>query len=87
MAGISVRGGAILLAGVLIGAQANGQAPPAARPNAVDQNEVICEKIEVIGSRLATKRVCMTRAEWADARRQDRESLERKQTERGMNSN
>ena len=29
-----------------------------------DPNEIVCEKHEVLGTRLATKRVCKTRAEW-----------------------
>lgn len=44
--------------------------------NVGDPNERICESITPIGSRLATKRFCGTRAEWADRRRQDREALE-----------
>jgi hypothetical protein len=40
------------------------------------QNERVCENITPIGSRLATKRFCGTRAEWADRKRQDREALE-----------
>ena len=41
-----------------------------------DPNERICEKVPIIGSRLASKRFCGTRAEWADRKRQDREALE-----------
>ena len=48
-----------------------------------DPNEMFCEKSPVIGSRLATKKVCMTRAEWADRRLQDRQDVERAQTMRG----
>lgn len=44
--------------------------------NVGDPNERICENITPIGSRLATKRFCGTRAEWADRKRQDREALE-----------
>ena len=39
-------------------------------------DERICENIVLTGSRLATKRFCGTRAEWADRKRQDREALE-----------
>lgn len=48
-----------------------------------DPNEIVCEKQEVIGSRLATKKVCMTRAQWADAKAQDRQAIEQAQTQRG----
>ena len=49
---------------------------PAPNSYAGDPNEKICENIVVTGSRLATKRFCGTRAEWADRKRQDREALE-----------
>jgi invasion protein IalB len=54
-----------------------------ARP-AQDPNEIICQKQEETGSRLVKKKVCMTRAEWADRQLQDRQELERAQTRRGM---
>jgi len=44
---------------------------------AKDPNERICEKETVVGSRLATRRVCATRAEWAEKRRLDREAIDR----------
>jgi hypothetical protein len=58
-------------------------APEKARPisqKSVDPDEIICEKIEVTGSRLAVRRVCMTRSEWAERRREDRENTEGIQT-------
>ena len=51
---------------------------------APDPNEVICEKQEVVGSRLAVRRVCKTRAQWADDRLQDRQEVEKIQVQRGM---
>ncbi len=81
------RGGAFLVA-ILISvpaiAQTTRPASPPASPKALDPNEVICEKQEVIGSRLATRRVCHTRAQWADLRLQDRQWIEDTQTKRGM---
>ena len=44
-----------------------------------DPNEVVCENVGVLGSRLAVKRVCMTRAQWAEQRRSDRELVDRSQ--------
>lgn len=44
------------------------------------QDEKICETIEMIGSRLSTKRICATRAEWAERRKQDRDAVEQAQT-------
>lgn len=63
----------------------------AATPSAVQQqsstasdaNEKICESISVIGSRLAKKRVCATRAEWEEQRRQDRQAMEQIQKQIG----
>jgi len=49
----------------------------------LDPNQVVCEKQEVVGSRLATRRVCMTRSQWADARSQDRLEIEKVQMKRG----
>ena len=44
-----------------------------------DPNEKVCESVTPIGSRLGSKKVCATRAEWAEKRRQDREAIERGQ--------
>ena len=54
---------------------------------AEDPNQIVCEKQEVIGSRIATKRVCMTRGQWADQRRNDRMEVEKVQTQRGCTKN
>ncbi|MEO8547468.1 MAG: hypothetical protein ABI422_03780 [Sphingomicrobium sp.] len=78
--------GAVLFAGAApIAAQTNAPEPPAtATSKTPDPNQVVCEKQEVIGSRLGTKRVCMTRAQWADLRAQDRQEIEKIQIGRGM---
>ena len=39
--------------------------PQGAKP-ARDPNEIVCERQQQLGSRLATERVCKTRAEWAE---------------------
>ena len=59
------------------------QASDAEMKSSKDPNEVVCEKQEVLGSRVATKRICMTRAEWAEKRRVERLEIERAQTGRG----
>ncbi len=56
-------------------------APAAKTP---DPNEVICERQEDVGSRLSSKRICMTRSQWAEQKTQDRQQLEKTQTQRGM---
>ena len=55
-------------------------APPAAQPQqqpGYDPNERICENITMTGSRIAVKRICATRAEWAERRLSDRQDAER----------
>jgi invasion protein IalB len=55
----------------------------AAKP-AKDPNEVVCEKQEVLGSRLNFEKVCKTRAEWAEERRQNRMAVDKTQTQRDL---
>jgi invasion protein IalB len=56
--------------------------PSAPQAKASDPNEVVCEKQEETGSRLVSKRVCMTRAQWAEQRRLNRQDIEKMQTQR-----
>ena len=60
-------------------ASGSSQQQPRANPD-----EIICHKQEVTGSRLGIKRVCKTRAEWADFQLQERQTIENYQTKRGM---
>lgn len=67
-----------LVALMVAGAAPDGTVvAPAA--NTTNSNEKICENIPEIGSRLAKKRVCATRAEWEEKRRLDREAVEQAQ--------
>lgn len=78
-----------LSAALLLGAAAPSfaQTQPAAAPTtekqADDLNKLVCEKQESTGSRLAKKRICLTKAQWAERRLQDRQELERVQMQRG----
>ncbi len=47
-----------------------------------DPNRIICEKQEVLGSRVATKKVCMSAAEWETRRQEDRQSIDKAQVNR-----
>lgn len=85
-----------LVAGASVPALAQAQqaqqaqpAPSASQQPPADPrlNEVVCQKQEVIGSRLVTRRVCKTRAEWADAKLEDRRAVDKMQTERSMPGN
>jgi len=51
----------------------------ASKPKKGDPDEIVCEKITAIGSRVATKRVCATRTEWAEKRKLDKEAMEQAQ--------
>ncbi|CUS46678.1 MAG: hypothetical protein V4610_08635 [Pseudomonadota bacterium] len=44
-----------------------------------DPNQMVCENQEVLGSRLAVKKICMTRSQWAEQRRTDREMVQQSQ--------
>ena len=44
-----------------------------------DANEKVCEVYTPVGSRLGSKKVCGTRAEWAEKRRLDKEAIDRAQ--------
>lgn len=60
----------------MLAAPALAQKSKAPNYNVGDPNERICENITLVGSRLAVKRFCGTRAEWAERRRQDREVID-----------
>jgi len=51
-----------------------------AKPRAkADPDKVICEDQPILGSRLGGKRICLTRAQWDDKYRQERQMIERSQ--------
>ena len=54
---------------------ASAQSAPTPRA-ALDPNQKICETHKEVGSRLAQKKVCATRAEWAARKAADRHSTE-----------
>jgi hypothetical protein len=49
---------------------------PKVAPNTADPNQQVCDKVEELGTRLVTKRVCMSRAERAEQRRLNRQTVE-----------
>ena len=56
---------------------------PAAKPaSEADTNKVVCRRVEAIGTRLASKRVCRTKGEWDAEAAANRQDLERSQTQR-----
>lgn len=70
---------AALPAAILIAVGASAQKPAGAAPiQASDPNERICKDI-YLGSRVAKKRFCGTRAEWEERERQDRADMQNAQ--------
>lgn len=53
--------------------------PVAATGSSLNQNETVCRVIAETGSRLSRSRVCKTRAQWEQQRREMREDVERGQ--------
>ena len=49
-------------------------------PKTDDTQKLICKNIRDTGSRLATKRICMTEAEWAEHRRNTKQDIDKAQT-------
>lgn len=49
------------------------------RKDSKDPNRIVCEKQGVLGSRLASKRVCMSAAEWAAQRAAERQAIDKTQ--------
>jgi hypothetical protein len=60
---------------------------PKLAPNGPDPDQEICEKVEEIGSRLATKRVCMTRAQREEQRRLNKMEIDQAQVTRCQEQN
>jgi hypothetical protein len=75
----------LLIGSVPAFAQTSQPAQQQAAKPAKDPNEVICEKQEVIGTRLSSEKICKTRAEWAEERRASRMSIEKTQVQRDLN--
>jgi len=59
--------------------------PQASQANAPDQ--VICEREEDTGTRLGAHKICHTRSQWAQIRRDDRDATEQVQRDRPMDQN
>lgn len=58
---------------------AAGQAAAAPRHGAKDPDDIICRELPLSGSRLDSRRVCMTRRDWDEQRREARETIDKAQ--------
>ena len=52
-----------------------------------DPNEVVCVREKEIGSRLAQRRVCRTRAQWEEFHAQTRQAVEKAQFDKPTRNN
>jgi hypothetical protein len=77
---------ATLSAPLLADSGASSAPAPTTKSDAGDPNKVICRRIETIGTRLDSKRVCRTRAEWEAEQQANRQDLERNQTSNWKNN-
>ena len=79
---------ALLVTGAAALAQTSTVAPPTTKlgPNQ-DPNQIVCRTENEIGSRVNRRRVCRTRAEWAEHQRMYRESIERAQFQKQTTDN
>ena len=77
MSKLSILAAAALIAANSGGASAFAQTASTAQPR--DPNAKVCETVSQIGSRLSKKKICATRAEWAEMKRQDREAVDHAQ--------
>ena len=66
----------ILLAGALLAAAAPGGSAATPEAGASDDTVRECRVVNEVGSRLARRRVCATRAEWVESDRAARSNLE-----------
>lgn len=71
---------ALLAGGIAIGVQAESSDKSAPGKDYADPDKKICRSLGETGSRLKVQKVCMTRAEWDDMRRQQRMAIEHGQT-------
>ena len=52
-----------------------------------DPNKVVCKNVSESGSRLKSKRVCQTNAQWAEQRRDAKEAIDHIQNNRPASGN
>lgn len=72
----------MMLASAAMAGAAIAASPASAPQKGKDPNEKVCENQQVLGSRLAVRRVCATRAEWEERRQRERDMIDRTQVQR-----
>ncbi len=73
----------LLLSVPAVAQTTQGSSNTASKPTqaTADPNKVICETEQQIGSRLASKRICMTAAQWKEHELQVHQQLDEQHTE------
>jgi len=66
-------------------ASAPSTAKAAQKEETGDSSRVICRTVDVIGSRLSTKKVCATASDWANMKAEQRQGTEQVQLHRWTN--
>ncbi|HWJ58867.1 MAG TPA: hypothetical protein VNR68_04400 [Sphingomicrobium sp.] len=71
-----------VIAGLLITSPVPAQitfedAPPAPAVKRLPSDKMVCRTQETVGSRLGSKRVCLTESEWKEQERLTREAVQR----------
>ncbi len=76
--------GALALLALSAPAYAESNDTPAPQTKVEDdgQNKIVCRRVEAIGTRLSSKRVCRTKGDWDAEAAANRQNLERSQTQR-----
>ena len=75
----------LLLSTVVAAATPTVPVTPAPPEASARPDRMICEKIEEIGSRLNSHRVCMMRSQWQEQRREDKMQIDRAQVQQQLN--
>lgn len=63
-------------------AKSSEPATASAQADVGDNNKMVCRRVEAIGTRLGSKKVCRTKAQWDAEAAANRQDLERSQTQR-----
>ena len=63
-------------------AQAPSEGAVSSAREGLDPNQIICRRLREIGTRIAIRRDCMTRAQWEEHRRLTRQNVDRAQMTR-----
>lgn len=73
---------ALLISGAAYAEPGSNASPNGAGATGADPNHMICRSVAETGARLSRTRICMTRAQWDEQRRQTRQNIDRAQTTR-----